>query len=124
MALIQLVAVRNTALESLEITRWIDTNKSDVKQMEREMITLMDRLYPKISTKGEDSLKNPMIAVGISEEDLEVPRSEVKKLTGKIHFALYEGHCLDPKKLSYFLSEKTTAEGELTLDEVKKILSE
>ena len=119
---IQLVAVRNTLHESLEITRWVDVNESDMKQIEKEMMSLVDRLYLKLS-KSRKSEKL-MIAVGISSEVLEAPRDEIKKLTNKIHYALYGGHCLDPKKLSYFVPEKTIEEGELTLKEVKKILSE
>jgi len=38
--------------------------------------------------------------------------------------ALGEGHCLDPEKLSYFVPDETIKEGEMSLKEVKRFLSE
>lgn len=122
MPLIQLVALRNTPHESLEITRWI--NVSDVKWVEKEMIALINRLYPKLSRTDKKEQKKAMTGVGVSNEVLEVPPDKIRNLTNKIHYALYEGHCLDPEKLSYFLPEKIIEEGELTLEQVKRILSQ
>jgi hypothetical protein len=124
MSLNQLVAVRNTLHESLEVTRWINVSESNVEQVEKEMMALVDRFYPKLSGKDKKKQEKTVIAVGILSEVLDVPRDKVKNLTKKIHYALYEGHCLDPEKLSYFVPEKTIDEGELTLEEVKKILKQ
>jgi len=121
--LLQVVAVRNTSQESLEITRWVDTNETDTERVKKEMRALIDRLYPKLSRDDRKKRKEAMTAVGESNEVLEVPPGVVKKLTNKIHYALYGGHCLDPKKLSYFLPEDTIEEGELSLEEAKGILS-
>jgi len=108
--------------ESLEITRWVDTNETDIEHVEKEMRALIGRLYPKLSREDRKKRKKAMTAVGESNEVLEVPPDEVKKLTNKIHYALYRGHCLDPKNLSYFLPEDTIEEGELSLEEAKGFL--
>jgi len=125
MSPIQFVAVRNTLDESLEITRWVDissASRRDIERIENELIALLDRLYPKITRKGKGKKEKAMAMVGISSEVLDVSANDAKKLN-KIHYALYEGHCLDPERLSYFLPENTIEEGDLTLEEVKKILS-
>jgi hypothetical protein len=124
MSYIQLVAVRNTLNESLEITRWIDINKinkKDIERLEKELIAIVERLYLKLSRNKKH--EEAMAMIGISSEVLNISQDEAKKFTNKIHYILYEGHCLDPERLSYFLPEKTIEEGELTLEEVKKILS-
>lgn len=47
-------------------------------------------------------------------------RDFVTKHPNMIHYALYEGRCLDPKRLSYFYSERTIDEGNLTEEEIRK----
>jgi len=124
MSHIQLVAVRNTLNESLEITRWIDiskTSKKDIERLEKELSIIANRLYSKLSRNKND--EEAMAMIGISSEVLDISQNEAKNITNKLHYILYKGHCLDPERLSYFLPEKTMEEGEITLEEVKKILS-
>jgi hypothetical protein len=125
MSHIQLVAVRNTLNESLEITRWIDiskTSKKDIDKLEKELSIIANRLYSKLSRNKNN--EKAMAMIGTSSEVLDISQNEAKNLTNKIHYIIYEGYCLDPERLSYFLQEKTIEEGELTLEEIKKILSE
>ena len=125
MSYIQLVAVRNTINESLEITRWIDvskTNKMDIDRLEKELVVIANRLYSKLSRNKNH--EEAMAMIGISSEVLNISQDEAKNLTKKIHYVLYKGYCLDPERLSYFLPDKTIDEGELSLEEVKKIISE
>jgi hypothetical protein len=125
MSHIQLVAVRNTLNDSLEITRWIDiskTSKRDIDRLEKELSIIANRLYSKLSRNKNN--EEAMAIIGISSEVLDISQNEAKNLTNKIHYVLYKGHCLDPERLSYFQPDKTIDKGELTLEEIKKILSE
>jgi len=85
------------------------------------MQALVTRLYLKLSRTGGNNHEQTMVAVGRSGT-----MSKPNALRGRgsmIHYALYEGRCLDPKKLSYFSPERTIEEGNLTLEEVRKILA-
>jgi len=62
-----------------------------------------------------------MIAVGMSSEILDTKSSKAKDITKIVHYAWYQGHCLDPEKLSYFIPEKTLAEGDMTVEEIRNL---
>jgi len=114
-----IVAVVNSRHESLEIMRWVKGSEDDIKRIENEMLALVARLYPKLSQAGYNNREEVMTAVGCSGTR---SNSWPDRSDDMIHYALYEGRCLDPKALTYFLPEKTVKEGNLTLDEVRKIL--
>lgn len=115
-----LVAFKNTPNESLELTRWVDSRDPDAKQKTHEMMVLVERLYPKLTRTGNTG-NNSMVPAGRTEGMK--ARDYVTKHRNMIHYALYEGRCLDPKRLSYFLPERTIEEGNLTEEEVRKILT-
>ena len=115
-----IVAVVNSAHESLEITRWVDVSEDELKRLKDEMLALVTRLYPRL-TRTDTKNRQTMSAVG-SADAMSNPDSLAKQEKA-IHYALYEGRCLDPKGLSYFVPERTIEEGNLTLEEVRKILA-
>lgn len=115
-----IVAFKNTPNESLELTRWVDDGDPNMKQKIQEMMVLVERLYLKF-TRSENTSENAMIAAGRAEG--RKARDLVSEHRNMIHYALYEGRCLDPKRLSYFLPERTATEGNLTEEEVRKILA-
>lgn len=112
-------AYNNTPTESLELTRWVDTGDPEIKQKIQELMVVAQRLFPKF-TRNQNTGKNTMMAAGTAEG--RKPRDFVTKHRNMIHYALYEGRCLDPQRLSYFLPERTIEEGYLTEEEVRKIL--
>ncbi|MGA2460450.1 MAG: hypothetical protein ABSF82_03410 [Candidatus Bathyarchaeia archaeon] len=115
-----IVAFKNTPNESLELTRWVDTGDPEAKQKMHEMMALVDRLYLKLA-RTQATGKDAMVAAGTTE----VTRAQdyAIKHRNTIHYALYEGRCLDPKRLSYFLPDRTIEEGNLTEKEVRRILA-
>lgn len=115
-----IVAFKNTSHESLELTRWVDTGDPDAKQKIQEMMALVERLYPKF-TRKQNSGTSAMVAAG--KVDGKKPRDVVTQHRNMIHYALYEGRCLDPERLSYFLPERTIEEGNLTEEEIRRILA-
>ncbi len=112
MLIIQIITVLSTAHESLEITGWVNPNKNNVKQVEKEMLVLVNRLYSRFSRKSGRKKENTMM--WLSKETIKIPAHEARKLANKIHYTLYKGSCLDPKKLAYFMPEKTTEEGDIS----------
>lgn len=120
--LIQLVAVINSLTESFEVTKWYDPRKGDPQRMTNELLAIAKKLYSEIvEQQGGEVQDEQMIAVGESSQVLDAESSKVKDITKIVHYAWYKGHCLDPKKLSYFIPEKTLAEGEMTVEEIRNI---
>lgn len=116
-----ILAVVNTPNESLEITRWVNAPEDEIRRIENQMLTLVRRLYPRLSRADRRENQRTMVAVGHSDEESEP--DDLKERKGIIRYALYEGRCLDPKGLSYFIPERTIEEGNLTLKEARKILA-
>jgi len=120
--LIQLVAVINSLTESFEVTKWYDPRKGDPRRMTNELLAIAKKLYSKIvEEQGGEVPYKKMMAVGESSQVLDAESSKAKGITKMVHYAWYKGHCLDPKKLSYFIPEKTLAEGEMTVGEIRKL---
>ena len=113
--------VLNTPHESLEITRWVKAPESEIRRIENQMQTLVTRLYLRLPKADHRDHQRTMIAVGRSEEEPEA--GDLNERKGIIHYALYKGRCLEPRKLSYFLPERTIEEGDLTEEEVRKMLA-
>jgi hypothetical protein len=86
------------------------------------MPAIVDRLYPVLSKMGGRAKEKAMTSVGISDRVSNTPPDKSTKTKEGVHYALYQGHCLDPENLSYFIPEKTVEEGFLTLEEVREIL--
>lgn len=120
MKLIQIVTVKNTSDESLEITRWVNSNQN-IQKIEKETLAILTRLYSKLSMRKKNLHEKTMLGVGSNMES-NVSSMQAKRLTNKIHYVLYEGRCLDSKKLSYFVPNKTIKRGELTLQQFLKML--
>jgi len=59
--------------------------------------------------------------VGMSNRVLDKKPRKTEDITKIVHYAWYEGHCLDPKRLSYFIPEKTLAEGDMTIEEIRDL---
>lgn len=120
--LIQLVAVINSLTESFEVTKWYDPSKGNRQRMTNELLAIAEKLYSKIVEEQGGEVPNEiMAAVGTSSQVLDVKSSELKDITEIVHYAWYKGHCLDPKKLSYFIPERTLAEGEMTVEEIRDL---
>ncbi|MBI2076268.1 hypothetical protein HYW99_01375 [Candidatus Woesearchaeota archaeon] len=117
--LIQLIVVINSPNESFEVTKWYDVSKDNPQQMKNELQAIAKKLYSKIVK--QDRQKTPdeeMIAVGtVSGSN----PSKIKDVTRKVHYAWYKGYCLDPKRLSYFMPEKTLTEGYMTVEEIRNL---
>lgn len=117
----QLVVVINSQNESFEVTKWCDVSKRDPKQVRNELLAISKKLYRRIveDQRGEDDRR--MIGIGEGGQVLEAESSKAREITSKVHYAWYKGHCLDPKKLSYFMPEKTLAEGDMTVEEIRNL---
>ena len=121
-SLIQLVAVINSLTESFEVTKWYDPCKSDMQRMTNGLLAITKKLYSKIvEEQGEETPDKRMMAVGESSQVLDAESSKAKDITKMVHYALYKGHCLDPKKLSYFIPERTLTEGDMTIEEIRDL---
>lgn len=112
------LAVVNSEHESLEIWQWVNVAEDQLMRVEKQMATIARRLYFKLSRETNHQIG--MVAVGHSEES---EPNDPKKRKNMIHYALYQGKCLDPERFSYFLPERTIEEDTLTLDEVRKLLT-
>jgi hypothetical protein len=121
--LVQLVVVMNSPSESFEVTKWYDLGKGDPKRMRNELVAIAKKLYSVVlEERGQQVPKEMMIGVGESSQELDTREiSSLGDITEKVHYALYEGHCLDRKKLSYFIPEKTLAEGEMTTEKIRNL---
>ena len=120
--LIQLVAVINSLNESFEVTKWYDPRKGDPRRMTNELFAIAEKLYSKIvEQQGGEVPDKKMMAVGESSQVLDAESSKAKDIAKMVHFAWYKGHCLDPKKLSYFIPERTLAEGDMTVEEIRDL---
>ena len=119
--LIQLVAVINSLTESFEVTKWYDPRKGDPQRMTNELLAIAKKLYSKIVEEQGEVPYNKMMAVGESSQVLDAESSKAKDITKMVHYAWYKGHCLDPKKLSYFIPERTLTEGDMTIEEIRDL---
>lgn len=120
--LIQLVAWINSPTESFEVTKWYDLSKGDPQQMMNDLLAISKKLYSVI-VKGQRR-KVPdktMTAAGMSSQVLDIESPKATDITKIVHYAWYRGHCLDPKKLSYFIPEKTLAEGDMTVEKIRNL---
>lgn len=121
-SLIQLVAVINSLTESFEVTKWYDQRNGDPQRMTKELLAITKKLYSKIvEQQGGEVPDKKMIAVGESSQVLDAKSSKAKDIIKIVHYAWYKGRCLDPKKLSYFIPEKTLAEGDMTVEETRNL---
>jgi len=121
-SLIPVVAVINSATESFEVTMWYDPSRAHSKQVQNEALAISKKLYAVIVEAQRGNVpEDKMIAVGTGGQIFDMESSKTVDLTKKVHYAWYRGHCLDPKKLSYFIPEKTLAEGDMTLEETRKL---
>ena len=116
-----ITVVLNTQNESLEITRRVRAPEYEIKRIEKQMETLAIRLYQKLSKRRDRGHQRVMIGLARSNEELNA--ADLIEHKDIIHYTLYEGRCLEPQKLSYFLKEKTIDEGDLSLKEIRKILT-
>ena len=120
--LIHVVAVINSLTESFEVTKWYDPRKDDPQQMMNELLAIAEKLHSEIvEQQGGEVPDKKMIAVGTSSQVLDTKSPNSKDITKTVHYAWYRGHCLDAKKLSYFIPEKTLAEGDMTIEEIRSL---
>ena len=120
--LIQLVAWINSPTESFEVTKWYDPSKGDPKQMMNELLAISKKLYSAIVKQRRAKVPDKkMTAVGMSYQALDAKSSKAKDITKMVHYAWYKGHCLDPERLSYFVPEKTLAEGDMTVEKIRNL---
>ena len=121
--LVQLVCWTNSPRESFEVTKWYDPSKIvNQEQINNELLAISNKLYSAIIEQhGRKAPKNKMTAIGMSSQVLDVKKSEEKDITNRVHYAWYEGRCLDPKRLSYFIPKKILIEGNMTIEEIRNL---
>jgi hypothetical protein len=113
-----ILAVVNSERDSLEVWRWVDDPEERILESEKSLEAIATRLYLKLVSDVTNHQPG-LVAAGHSEE----PRPRRLKGNDKIHYALYEGKCLDPERFSYFLPDRTIKEGTLTEAEIRKMLA-
>ena len=120
--LIQLVAWTNSPTQSFEVTKCYDLSRNDARNALKDLIIISKKLHSLIvEGKNTDVPNEKMFTAGVSSKVFDVSSSEAKDIVKIVHYVWYEGHCLDPKKLSYFVLEKTLAEGDITVDELRNL---
>jgi hypothetical protein len=118
----QFVVYKNSPTESFEVTKWYNITKTDPKQMVNELVAITRKLYSEIVEQPEGEVSNEkIIASGMNNQLYGEKSLKTDDITEIVHYALYKGHCLDPKNLSYFVREETLAEGHITIEEVRNL---
>lgn len=121
-ALIQLVAWTNSPTQSFEVTKWYDLSMDDPREAISDLLIISRKLYSLVVEKrSAGTPKENMFTAGVSSKVLDISASEARELVKIVHYAWYEGHCLSPEKLSYFVPEKILAETDITVEELRNL---
>lgn len=120
--LIQLVAWTNSPTQSFEVTKCYDLSTDDVRDAMKDLLVISKKLHSLVVKGKNTAIPNKkLFTAGVSNKVFDVSSSEAKDIVKTVRYAWRQGHCLDPKKLSYFVPERILAEGDITVDELKNL---
>lgn len=115
-------AVLNTKDESVEISKFFKANRNMEyvsKQIESIIVRLYSRLRDQTFENSFDYKKGEyMIGIGETDRVVELDSNKAEKIVKMISYNRYRGHCLNEKKLSYFVPIQTICSGEISMDEI------
>lgn len=114
----KLIAVVNTIDRSLELYKWVKNTDPTISKEQKELMKNADKLFSLIADENLSHHKQRMIAVGEVYNDIEQDDSFDPNI---LDYILYEGKCMDEKKLSYFIPKRVIEKGTLTPNQIKNL---